>query len=197
MARELIFRLSGKDYGAAPVKLERKKIYGWTSLVATDRNGKECNSAYLSPDDSLIIPSGGLKQGTVDEEGRWLDKSELVAFGEDGKLLPEIPSSFDSPIELGPKATTEEFLDNDWESVYQLVNEELAEAIGNDIYKFEFSFRAGVNHNDAYLLNTPGGLFLFAGDKQQFPLLTLADETTIDDNEEPEEEIDELDFSML
>ena len=197
MARELIFRLSGKDYGAAPVKLERKKIYGWTSLVATDRNSKECNAAYLSPDDSLIIPSGGLKQGTVDEEGRWLDKSELVAFGEDGKLLPEIPSSFDSPIELGPKATTEEFLDNDWESVYQLVNEELAEAIGDDIYKFEFSFRAGVNHNDAYLLNTPGGLFLFAGDKQEFPLLTLADETTIDDNEEPEEEIDELDFSML
>ena len=78
-----------------------------------------------------------------------------------------------------------------------MVNEELAEAIGNDIYKFEFSFRAGVNHNDAYLLNTPGGLFLFAGDKQEFPLLTLADETTIDDNEEPEEEIDELDFSML
>lgn len=197
MAREIIFRFSGKDYGAAPVKLERKKIYGWTSLLATDRNSKECNSAYLSPDDSLIIPSGGLKQGTVDEEGRWLDKSELVAFGEDGKLLPEIPSSFDSPIELGPKATTEEFLDNDWESVYQLVNEELAEAIGDDIYKFEFSFRAGVNHNDAYLLNTPGGLFLFAGDKQEFPLLTLADETTIDDNEEPEEEIDELDFSML
>ena len=197
MAREIIFRLSGKDYGAAPVKLERKKIYGWTSLVATDRNSKECNAAYLSPDDSLIIPSGGLKQSTVDEEGRWLDKSELVAFGEDGKLLPEIPSSFDSPIELGPKATTEEFLDNDWESVYQFVNEELAEAIGDDIYKFEFSFRAGVNHNDAYLLNTPGGLFLFAGDKQEFPLLTLADETTIDDNEEPEEEIDELDFSML
>lgn len=197
MAREIIFRLSGKDYGAAPVKLERKKIYGWTSLVATDRNGKECISAYLSPDDSLIIPSGGLKQGTVDDDGRWLDKSELVAFGEDGKMLPEIPSSFDSPIELGLKATTEEFLDNDWESVYQLVNEELAEAIGDDIYKFEFSLRAGVNHNDGYLLNTPDGLFLFAGDKQEFPLLTLTDETTIDDNEEPEEEIDELDFSML
>lgn len=59
MAREIIFRLSGKDYGASPVKLERKKIYGWTSLVATDRNSKECNAAYLSHNDSLIIPSGG------------------------------------------------------------------------------------------------------------------------------------------
>ena len=34
MAKELIFKLSGADYGAAPVKLERKKIYGWTDIVA-------------------------------------------------------------------------------------------------------------------------------------------------------------------
>ncbi len=39
MARELTFKLAGVDYGAAPVKLERKKIYGWTSIVATDRAG--------------------------------------------------------------------------------------------------------------------------------------------------------------
>ena len=68
----------------------------------------------------------------------------------------------------------------------------------NDIYKFDFSYRDGTNHNDAYLMNTPGGLFLFAGDKQEVPLVALADETTIDDTEEPvEEEIDELDFSMF
>jgi len=41
-------------------------------------------------------------------------------------------------------------------------------------------------------------LFLFAGDQQEFPLVALADETTIDDTEEAvEEEIDELDFSMF
>ena len=70
MAKELIFKLSGADYSAAPVKLERKKIYGWTDTVATDRDGDVCQSAYLSPDDSLIIPSGGLKQATVDDNGR-------------------------------------------------------------------------------------------------------------------------------
>ncbi len=62
-------------------------------------------------------------------------------------------------------APTEEFLDNDWESVCQLVNPYLAAALGDDIYKFDFSYRGGTNHNDAYLMNTPGGLFLFAGDK--------------------------------
>ena len=61
MAKELIFKLSGVDYNAAPVKLERKKIYGWTNTIATDKNGDVCDSAYLSPDDSLVIPSGGLK----------------------------------------------------------------------------------------------------------------------------------------
>lgn len=199
MAKELIFKLSGADYNAAPVKLERKKIYGWTDTVATDKNGDVCGSAYLSPDDALIIPSGGLKQAVVNEEGRWIEKSELIAYDEEGsKVLPALPSSFDAPIELKIKATAEEFLDNDWESVYQLVNADLATAVGDDIYKFDFSYRGGTNHNDGYLINTPNGLFLFAGDKQEFPLVSLAEETTIDDTEEPvEEEIDELDFSMF
>ena len=183
MARELTFKLAGGDYSAAPVKLERKKIYGWTDLVATDREGGVCKSAYLAPDDSLIIPAGGLKQATVDSDGRWLDKSGLKAYDEDGEQeLPVFPSSFDSPIELSQKATAQEFLDNDWESVYQIDNSELAAAVGDDIYKFEFSYRGGTNLNDAYLINTPGGLFLFAGDRQEFPFISLAEETTIDDD---------------
>ena len=31
MAKELVFKLSGTDYLASPVKLERKKIYGTLS----------------------------------------------------------------------------------------------------------------------------------------------------------------------
>ena len=73
MAKELIFKLNGTDYGSAPVKLERKKIYGWTDVVATDRSDSVCGTAYLSPDDALIIPNGGLDQGTVDEDGRRLE----------------------------------------------------------------------------------------------------------------------------
>ena len=198
MARELTFKLADADFTAAPVKLERKKLYGWTAKVATDREGGVCEAAYLSPDDSLIIPSGGLKQATVDSDGKWVEKSEMKAFSEDGEQeLPVLPSSFDAPIELTQKATAQEFLDNDWESVYQLVNPELAAAVGEDIYKFDFSYRGGTNHNDGYLLNTPGGLFLFVGDKQEFPLLSLAEEASIDEDEAEEETIDELDFSMF
>lgn len=197
MAKELTFTLSGVDYLAAPVKLERKKIYGWSSLIATDKNGEECSSAYLSPDDAMVIPSGGFKQGTVDKDGKWVEKSTLIAYGPDEQPLPTYPSSFDAPIVLDKKVSMEQFLDNEWESVYQLVNEELAAAIGQDIYMFEFNFRASTNHNDGYLMNTPGGLFLFAGDAEQFEWVALADQTTIDETEEVVEEIDELDFSMF
>lgn len=197
MAKELIFTLSGTDYLAAPVKLERKKIYGWSALIATDKNGEECSSAYLSPDDAMVIPSGGFKQGTVDQDGKWVDKSALVAYGPDDQPMPTYPSSFDAPIVLNKKASIEQFLDNEWEAVYQLQNEELAAAVGQDIYLFEFNYRASTNHNDGYLLNTPGGLFLFAGDAEQFEWVALADQTTIDETEEVVEEIDELDFSMF
>jgi hypothetical protein len=197
MAKELKFAIAGTEYGAAPVKLERQKIYGWSDLVATDKSGEVCDSVYLSIDDALLVPSGGYKQGTVDDSGRWVEKSELTACDKDGNPLPQLVSSFDAVIELKEKVSAEEFLDNDWEAVYQLVNPDLAAAIGNDIYIFDFCYRAGVNHNYGYLMNATGGLFLFAGDKQEFPLLSLVEQTVIDEVEEVEEEIDELDFSMF
>lgn len=148
MAKELSFSLAGAEYAAAPVKLERKKIYGWSDLVATDNSGEVCGTAYLSPDDALLIPSGGYKQGTVDDAGRWVEKSELTAYDTEGNELKQYASSFDAVISLDKTVSEEEFLDNDWEAVYQLVNAELAAAVGDNIYKFEFSYRGGTNHND-------------------------------------------------
>lgn len=44
MAKDLIFNLSGIEYAAAPIKLERKKIYGWSEIVATNKEGEVCQS---------------------------------------------------------------------------------------------------------------------------------------------------------
>lgn len=140
-----------------------------SDLVVTDKAGEACGTAYLSPDDALLIPSGGYKQGTVNDADRWVDKSELTACDFEGNELKQYASSFDAVISLDKTVSEEEFLDNNWEAVYQLVNPELAAAVDDNIYKFEFSYRGGTNHNDGYLINTPGGLFLFAGDKQDSP----------------------------
>ena len=198
MAKELVFKLSGAEYSSAPVKLERKKIYGWSTVVATDRDGEVCDKAYLLAERSLLIPSGGYKQGTIDADGRWLDKTDLIAFDENGNPLQSYDSSFDTPIELVQTVSDDAFLDNDWESVYHLHNPELSEIVGEVIYTFDFSYRGGTSHATGYLLNTSEGLFLFTGYPQEFQMVSLSDETVIDDLEEDiEEDIDELDFSMF
>jgi hypothetical protein len=198
MAKEFTFILGGNAFAAAPVKLERKKIYGWSSLVATDRDGHTCTAAYISPEDSLMIPAGAAKMATVDENGLIVKKSDLIAFDADGKELETFPSSFDSPIDLLMTATEEEFLDHEWSSVYQIQNTDLASVIGNSIYTFPFSYSGGTTLQDGFLLNCPSGLFLFAGTPVDFAPVSLGEEAVIDEcEEEVVDDIDELDFSMI
>jgi hypothetical protein len=79
-----------------------------------------------------------------------------------------------------------------------LENADLANAVADNIYTFPFCYRGGATCNDGFLLRTENGLFLFSGSKLDYPMITLAEETVINDFEEnPEEDIDELDFSMI
>ena len=198
MAKEFTFILGGNAYAAAPVKLERKKIYGWSSLAATDRDGHICTAAYISPEDSLMIPAGAAKMATVDENGSIVKKSDLVAFDTDGKELESFPSSFDSPIDLNQTATEEEFLDHEWASVYQIQSPDLATAVGSRIFTFPFSYSGGTSLQEGFLMNCPAGLFLFAGVPVDFTPVSLGEEAVIDEaEEEVVDDIDELDFSMI
>ena len=198
MAKEFTFILGGNAFAAAPVKLERKKIYGWSSLVATDRDGHVCTAAYISPEDSLMIPSGAAKMATVDEDGLIVKKSDLIAFDSEGKALETFPSSFDSPIDLQRTATEEEFLDHEWASVYQIQNTDLAASVGGRIFSFPFSYSGGTTLQEGFLMNCPAGLFLFAGSPVDFTPVSLGEEAVIDEaEEETVDDIDELDFSMI
>ena len=198
MAKELTFNLGGNAFAAAPVKLERKKLYGWSSLVATDRDGRICTAAYISPEDSMMIPSGAAKLATVDESGIIVKKSDLVALDADGNAMESYPSSFEAPIELMQTATEEQFLDHEWASVYQIQNAELAATIESKIFVFPFSYNGGTTIQEGFLMNCPAGLFLFAGTPMDFAPVSLAEEAVIDECEEDAvEDIDELDFSMI
>lgn len=198
MAKELTFNLGGNTFAAAPVKLERKKLYGWSSLVATDRDGRICTAAYISPEDSLMIPSGAAKLATVDESGIIVKKSDIVAFDADGNFLETVASSFEAPIDLIRTTTEEDFLDHEWSSVYQLQNPDLSTVIGDRIFTFPFSYSGGTSLQDGFLMNCPAGLFLFAGTAVEFTPVSLAEEAVIDECEdEAVEDIDEMDFSMI
>lgn len=199
MAKALRFALGGGTFDAVPVKFERRKLYGWIDVVATDEHGGVCVSAQLAPGGTLIVPPGGVKPAMLDHSGCWLEKSELVPVDAEGKTPAQVPSSFDAPIVLETKAEEEEFLDHTWKAVYQLDCPELAAAVGKSIYAFPFSYRGGLSQDDGYLLTSGSTLFLFTGERSEFEMIGVAEEGVLDDagEENASDEEEELDFSMM
>lgn len=137
--KNLNLHLSDRLFSLAPTKLERKKIYGWTELRATDADSNICRQVGLDGNGVTIIPKGATKIGMLCEDGNWMEKDELQAVHPDGRVAESVPSSFDGEIALDHKVTVEDLLDNVISSVCQLGGDEageLAQALGNDIYSF-------------------------------------------------------------
>ena len=201
MAKALNLILGGSTFALAPTKVERKKLYGWTELRATDPDGNVCRQAGLDSNGVTIIPKGATKIGMLREDGNWMEKDELQALHADGSVAEAIPSSFEGEIKLEQKVDTEKLMDCIVTSVYQLEGEgaeELAKAIGSDIYTFPFSYRGGYDASDGFLLSNGTTPFIFVGTEAKFELIGLEEQAVVDEpDDEVEMDEDELDFSMF
>lgn len=201
MAKALNLVLGGSTFALAPVKVERKKLYGWTELRVTDADGNVCRQAGLDGNGMTIVPKGATKIGMLRADGNWMEKTELQAVHADGTVAEAVPSSFDGDLVLDNKVEAEALLDCVITSVYQLGGdgaEDLAKAIGNDIYKFPFSYRGGFDAADGFLLSNGTVPFIFVGTAAQFEFIGLEEQAVLDEpDEEVEIEEDELDFSMF
>jgi len=202
MAKDLTFVLNGTQYAASPEKVDRKKLYGWVDTLVTDETGAECTLAYLDDNGATLIPKGGISQMLFSPDGRWLDKSQLVARHADGTPAEKVPSSFDAPIVLGAPVALEELLDHDITSAYCLQGDgaaDLAKALGEEaVYALQFNYRADYEATNAFLLASNGIPFLLTGKRVLMEMVGLEQEGKIDDLEtETTEESDELDFSMM
>ena len=144
MAKQLDIRINGRSFSVAPVKLERKKIYGWNEMRVVTPDGELCQQAGLNSDGITIIPAGNIKTGMLREDALWMERSELIAIDAYGNKVKAIPSSFDTGIDLMEKTSVEDMLDHNLASVYQMTGDEamlLSSKIGDDIYKPEFGIR--------------------------------------------------------
>ena len=200
MCRTLNFRIGGRGIDLAPVKLERKKLYGWTEARVTTPEGALCRQAGLDQSGQIIIPKGATKIGMLGEDGLWLERSDLVAVHADGSEAVASPSSFDHPIELTHKATVEELMNLRVSTVYQLSGEqesELNSLLGDDIYTFEFSYKGGFERLMAFLLTNGTNPYIIAGEPMQFDFIGLEDEGVLTEVEDIDIDEDELDFSMM
>lgn len=201
MAKDLTLVLGGHSYALAPTKVERKKLYGWTEMRATDTDGIVCRQAGLNSNGTTIIPTGATKIGMLRADGNWMEKSELQAVKPDGSVAEAVPSSFDAVINLDNKVPAETLLDNVISSVYQLFGAEaeaLATALGNDIFMFPFSYRGGYEAANGFLMSNGSVPFIFVGTEAIFDFIGLEEQAALDEPaDEVEMEEDELDFSMF
>jgi hypothetical protein len=199
MARTLSFRLDNVEYSGSPVKVDRKKLYGWSEIVALDDSGRECQVVSVDQTGTLIIPKGGVGLGILTPDARWVDRSELQAVTLDGEPAVSKPSSYDAPVELAEKASVEDLLDLGITGSYQLddVDPGLAVALGDDIYGFDYFFRAGYSGSRAYLMAADGVVFMFVGYVNEFEMLGLEQATLVEPEDAEAEESDDLDFSFM
>ena len=196
MAKALQFELAGRLFESEPVKLDRKKIYGHKEIAAFDADGNECTQCQLDAAGELLIPSGAVKIVSLDEDGNSIERDEMILTDAQGNSPENHPSSFEAPLVLNETVCDETFLDHIWKAVYQISNPELAEAVGDNIYSFPFSFRGGHTLDEGFLLAADGACFLFSGEKAEFPLLDAPDAGVLEDEEENNED-DLLEFDLM
>jgi len=211
MAKNLSFSIKGAHYEAAPVKIERKKLYGWVEVKALDDNGDECTAVSIDEGGSLVIPKGGTGLGILDNNGRWVERSSLKAvYADTGENAVLVPSSYDAPVVLDKPVSPEEFLDHEIIAFYQLdfantgaeagtsAGADFIKALGRDIYAFVYNLRADYEGTQAFVLAQDGTAYMFTGNKTDFQYMSMEMAGAVEEEtEELEEEGDDLDFSFM
>jgi hypothetical protein len=206
MAKAMTFSINDKEFAVEPVKVDRKKLYGWSEIHAFDDDGNECVLVSTDASGTIIIPKGGIGLGIESDDRKWVERSRLKAINADGSDAELVPSSYSGVNELAEKATDEELLDCSITAFYHLADADadLIAAIGDDIYKFEYCYRDSYETAPAFLLTSEAGgkkeLFMFTGTRNVFEFIGL-NEIAVADEAEPgdddEEESDDIDFSMF
>ena len=182
-------------------KVDRKKIYGWSSIDVFDENGSKCKLAGLA-EGRYVIPPGSTSLVSLNSKGEAVSKSTLVGVDSDGKKVAMVPSLYDEKVVLR-EATIDEYLSVAVKSVYQLQIDENKEALLNEfnagkIYYFVFNYRADYEGDDAFLISNGNEVFAVTGMSADLEFIGLEDneqELVPDETEAVEE--DDMDFAMF
>lgn len=206
MPRSLKFKFGDSEFDCALNKVDRSKLYGSVDLETRDHEGNRCSLATLANDGKTLIPYGGTAFGYVNDDGEWVERSELSPVDLSGEPLEVLPSSFDLTIELDNKVSTDEFLNHSMRLCYTLGNDDgefddklLSSLQDGDIYRFDFLYREGVSADPAFLIATDDSqVWMLVGRPSSIDFVGL-DQAAVcfGVNESEDEETDEFDFEML
>ncbi len=201
MARIAEFSINGNNIMAELRKVDRKKIYGWSTIEVFDENGSKCQLAGLA-EGQFVMPPGSSSTVTLNSKGEMVSKSTLIGVDSDGKKVEKQPSIYDEKVLLR-EATIDEYLSMAVKSVYQLninVNKEafLNEFKGGKIYYFVFNYRSDYEGDDAFLICNENEVFAVTGMIAEINFIGLEDnEKELISPETESVQDDDMDFAMF
>ena len=203
MARALVLSLDGQEFPVTLVKIDREKLYGKVEIEAFDEKGREASLRVLAADGKTLIDKGGTALATVTEKGDSIDRNDLVPVDTDGEKIGQVPSSFNQTNELRP-ATVEDYFMQVVKSVYivgpheDVDITELHDHLSSDrMFTFPFSWRGGIEYDNAFLIGAGGEAFLVVGKQAEFQFIKLNQAAVLESTEEEEISADDLDFDLL
>ncbi len=202
MARELTFQLKRKEYTVAPLKIDRRKLYGFTEIVAQNDRGESYKLVSTDLTGRYMIDKGGTGMGILTPSGEWADRSSLKIVRADGTPATLVPSSFNIVNKLSKKVGIDTYLNYNLTDFYELNDPDgaMAQAVGEDIYTFTYSYLDNYEGNTAFVLVAGGTLFLLIGQEIQLEMLCVGDCGDPNQDEDYTFDMDEeepLDFSMF
>ena len=200
MARKAEFSINGQSIMAELKKVDRKKIYGWSTIEVCDESGSKCKLAGLA-EGQYVMPSGSTALVTLNSKGEAVSKSDLIGVDSVGKKVEKVPSIYDEKVMLR-EATVDEYLSMAVKSVYQLQIEENKEALLNElsagkIYYFVFNYRADYEGDDAFLISNGTDVFAITGMRTDLEFIGLEDNEQELVPEETDAVEDDMDFAMF
>ena len=200
MARKAEFLVNGRTFMVELKKVDRKKIYGWSTIEVFDQNGSKCKLAGLA-EGQFVMPSGSTALVSLNSKGETVSKDTLIGIDSDGKKVEKVPSIYDQKVMLR-EASVDEYLAMAVKSVYQLQIDENKEALVADlnsgkIYYFVFNYRADYEGDDAFLISNGTDVFAITGMRTDLEFIGLEDNEQELVPEETEAVEDDMDFAMF
>jgi hypothetical protein len=203
MARPLVLSLDGREFHVGIVKIDRERLYGDVEVEAFDERGNPAALMILAPDGKTLIDKGGTALATLDENGDSISRSDLVAVDEDGEKIETVPSSFNE-VNILKRAKVEDYLSQLVKSLYLIEPVDDADrrylqdhVSAGMIYTFPFSYRGGLDYDNAYVIGNKTDAFMIVGRPAELQFVKLNQAADLDSTEEEEISAEEISFEGL
>src|SRR5262245_4386656 len=190
MARALTLSLDGQEFPVHMSKIDRERLYGDVEIEAFDDDGNPAVLQILDVDGKTLIDTGGTALATLDEDGNSVDRKKLIPITSEGEEIEPGPSSF-SHTNILHSTYIDDYLSHTVKSVYVLTPPEgtdlkfLYDVLSEDkVYKFDFSYRGGLEYDSAFLVANEKTVFMIIGNNTTMEYVTLNQASVLDSVEE-------------